>query len=147
MKTLQSTGRHHVIAIALLATTVFFNANAEDKKLDKNEVSAASSSLANYKMSNLKVGMYEVGNVNSMKLNLILTKDAGKTANVKLMNEDGAILSETTVSKKETAYNFRFDFSESATGKYFIEITNGEYVITKEILKLNVAQGKGTLSY
>ncbi len=35
MKTLQSTGRHHVIAIALLATTVFFNANAEDKKEDK----------------------------------------------------------------------------------------------------------------
>jgi len=136
MKTLKTT-----IAIALLATTVFFNANAEDKKLEKNETST-SNSLATYKMSNLKVGMYEVGSVNSMKLNFTLTKDAGKTANVKLMNEDGTVLSETTVSKKETAYNFRFDFSESAAGKYFIEVTNGDHIITKEILK-----GKGTLSY
>jgi hypothetical protein len=136
MKTLKTT-----IAIALLATTVFFNANAEDKKLEKNEAST-SNSLATYKMSNLKVGMYEVGSVNSMKLNLTLTKDAGKTAKVKLMNEDGTILSETTVSKKETAYNFRFDFSESAAGKYFIEVTNGDHIITKEVLK-----SKSTLSY
>lgn len=137
MKTLQST-----IAIALLATTVFFNANAEDKKLEKNETSATSSSLANYKMSNLKVGMYEVGSVNSMKLNFTLTKDADKIAVVKLMDENGTVLTQERVGKKETAYNFRFDFSESSAGKYFIEVTNGEYVITKEILK-----GKGTLSY
>lgn len=137
MKTLKST-----IAIALLATTVFFNANAEDKKLEKTEAASTSNSILNYKMSNLKLGMYEVGSVNSLKLNLSLTKDAGKTANVKLMNENGTVLSETTVSKKETAYNFRFDFSESAAGKYFIEVTNGDHIITKEILK-----GKGTLSY
>lgn len=137
MKTLQST-----IAIALLATTVFFNANAEDKKLEKNETSAASSSLANYKMSSLKVGMYEVGSVNSMKLNFTLTKDADKIAVVKLMDENGTVLTQERVGKKETAYNFRFDFSESAAGKYFIEVTNGDHIITKEILK-----GKGTLSY
>ncbi len=137
MKTLKST-----IAIALLATTVFFNANAEDKKLEKNETSAASSSLANYKMSNLKVGMYEVGSVNSMKLNFTLTKDADKIAVVKLMDENGTVLTQERVGKKETAYNFRFDFSESAAGKYFIEVTNGDHIITKEILK-----GKGTLSY
>ncbi len=137
MKTLQST-----IAIALLATTVFFNANAEDKKLEKNEASTTSNSLATYKMSNLKVGMYEVGNVNSMKLNFTLTKDADKIATVKLMDENGTILTQERVGKKETAYNFRFDFSESALGKYFIEVTNGDHIITKEILK-----GKGTLSY
>uniref|UniRef100_UPI003BA6165C T9SS type A sorting domain-containing protein n=1 Tax=Emticicia sp. TaxID=1930953 RepID=UPI003BA6165C len=130
------------IAIALLATTVFFNANAEDKKLEKNETSAASSSLANYKMSNLKVGMYEVGNVNSMKLNFTLTKDADKIAVVKLMDENGTVLTQERIGKKETACNFRFDFSESASGKYFIEVTNGNHIITKEILK-----GKGTLSY
>ena len=137
MKTLKST-----LAIALLATTVFFNANAEDKKLEKNETSAASSSLANYKMSNLKVGMYEVGSVNSMKLNFTLTKDADKIAVVKLMDENGTVIIQERIGKKETAYNFRFDFSESASGKYFIEVTNGNHIITKEILK-----GKGTLSY
>ena len=137
MKTLQSK-----IAIVLLATTVFFNANAEDKKLEKNEATATSKSILNYKMSKLKLGMYEVGKVNSLKLNLTLTKDAGKTANVKLMNEKGDVLSEARISKKAIGYNFRYDFSTIQTGKYFIEITNGEYVITKEILK-----GKGTLSY
>jgi hypothetical protein len=137
MKTLQSK-----IAIVLLATTVFFNANAEDKKLEKNEATATSKSILNYKMSKLKLGMYEVGKVNSLKLNLTLTKDAGKTANVKLMNEKGDVLSEERINKKAIGYNFRYDFSTIQTGKYFIEITNGEYVITKEILK-----GKGTLSY
>jgi hypothetical protein len=137
MKTLQSK-----IAIALLATTVFFNANAEDKKLEKNEASITSNSLATYKMSNLKVGMYEVGNVNSMKLNFTLTKDADKIATVKLMDENGTVLTQERVGKKETAYSFRFDFSESATGKYFIEVTNGDHIITKEVLK-----SKSTLSY
>lgn len=137
MKTLQSK-----IAIALLATTVFFNANAEDKKLGKNEASITSSSLANYKMSNLKVGMYEVGSVNSMKLNFTLTKNADKIAVVKLMDANGTVLSQEKIGKKKTAYNFRFDFSESATGKYFIEVTNGDSIITKEILK-----SKSTLSY
>jgi len=137
MKTLQSK-----ITIALLATTVFFNANAEDKKLEKNEAATTSNLVLNYKMTNLKVGMYEVGKVNSLKLNLSFTKDAGKTATVKLMNENGTVLSEERISKKATGYNFRLDFSSIETGKYFIEITNGEYIITKEIIK-----GKGTLSY
>lgn len=137
MKTLQST-----IALVLLATTVFFNANAEDKKAEKNEAAATSNSLSNYKMSNLKVGMYEVGGANSMKLNFTLTKDADKIAIVKLMDENGTVLTQQRIGKKETAYNFRFDFSESAAGKYFIEVTNGNHIITKEILK-----SKGTLSY
>ena len=77
MKTLQSK-----IAIVLLATTVFFNANAEDKKLEKNEATTTSNSILNYKMMNLNIGMYEVGKVNSLKLNLSLTKDSGKTATV-----------------------------------------------------------------
>ena len=67
MKTLQSK-----IAIVLLATTVFFNANAEDKKLEKNEATTTSNSILNYKMMNLNIGMYEVGKVNSLKLNLSL---------------------------------------------------------------------------
>ena len=95
MKTLQSK-----IAIVLLATTVFFNANAEDKKLEKNEATTTSNSILNYKMMNLNIGMYEVGKVNSLKLNLSLTKDSGKTATVKLMNENGNVLSEERISKK-----------------------------------------------
>lgn len=128
-------------AIALLATATFFNANAEDNK-STSKPTANTTTLLDYKYSNLKVGMYEVGEVNSLKLNFALTKDAGKTATVKLMNEKGNVLSTETVGKKETGYNFRFDFSETPTGKYYIEVTNGESIITKEIIK-----GTSSLSY
>ncbi|WP_435353500.1 hypothetical protein [Emticicia sp. SJ17W-69] len=135
MKTLQSK-----IAIALLATTVFFNANAEDKKTTTSNTS--SSTMLEYKSSNLNVGMYELGKVNSMKLNMALTKDAGKNAIVKIMDEKGAVLNEERIGKKLTGYNFCFDFNNVKVGKYFIEITEGDNIITKEIIKSN-----NTLSY
>ena len=139
MKTLKTTGRHSVIAIALLATTVFFNANAEDKK---SGTSTTSSSMLDYKGSNLNIGMYEYGKVNSMKLSMALTKDSGKMAIVKIMDEKGSVLNEERIGKKLTGYNFRFDFNTVKAGKYFIEITNGDHIITREIVK-----GASTLSY
>jgi hypothetical protein len=140
MKTLKTTGQHSVIAIALLATTVFFNANAEDKKTGTTNTS--SSTMLDYKGSNLNIGMYELGKANSLKLSMSLTKDAGKMAIVKIMDEKGSVLNEERIGKKLTGYNFRFDFSTVKSGKYFIEITNGEHIITKEIVK-----GASTLSY
>jgi hypothetical protein len=128
-----------IIAIALLATTVF-NANAEDKKTTATNTTA--NTPLEYKSSNLNVGMYEFGKANSLKLNMALTKDAGKTATIKLMNEKGTVLNEERIGKKLTGYNVRFDFSTVEAGKYFIEITEGEHIITKEIIK-----GTSTLSY
>jgi hypothetical protein len=128
-------------AIALLATTTFFNANAEDKKLETKSTNA-SSTMLDYKSSRLNVGMYEFGNVNSLKLNITLTKDEGKIATVKLMDEKGTVLNEQRIGKKLAGYNFRFDFSTIAAGKYYIEIKNGENIITKEIVK-----STHTLSY
>lgn len=135
MKTLKTN-----FAIALLATTVFFNANAEDKPTTTAKTNT--NIMAGYTVSNLNVGMYEAGKVNSLKLNISLTKDAGEIAIVKLMDEKGSILNEERISKKETAYNLRYDFSTVKAGKYFIEITNGEHIITKEVVK-----GTSTLSY
>ncbi|WP_435353499.1 T9SS type A sorting domain-containing protein [Emticicia sp. SJ17W-69] len=129
-----------IIAIALLATTTVFNANAEDKKTATTNTS--SSSVFEYKSSQLNVGMYESGKVNSMKLNLALTKDAGKKATIKLMDSKGTVLNEERIGKKLTGYNFRFDFSTVEAGKYFIEITEGDSIITKEIIK-----STNTLSY
>lgn len=140
MKTLKTTGQHSVIAIALLATTVFFNANAEDKKSETK--STNTTTMLEYKGSNLNIGMYEFGKANSMKLSMSLTKDAGKIAIVKIMDEKGSVLNEERIGKKLTGYNFRFDFNTVKAGKYFIEITNGEHIITKEIVK-----GTSTLSY
>jgi len=124
MKKLTST-----IAIALLATTLVFNANAEDKKME-------------YKSSNLNVGMYEAGHTNSMKLNMNLTKDKGVAATIKLMDADGSILHEEVLGKKIESYKLCFDMSNVKAGKYFVEIKNGERIITKEILK-----STSTLSY
>lgn len=135
MKTLKTT-----IAIALLATTVFFNANAEDKKTANTNTN--SSTILSYKMSNLNIGMYEVGSVNSLNLNIALTKDAGNTATIRLMDEKGTVLSQETIGKKLAGYNFRYDFKNMKVGKYFIEVTNGNQIITREIMK-----GNGTLSY
>ena len=98
--------------------------------------------MLDYKRSNLNVGMYESGKVNSMKLNMALTKDAGKMATIKLMDGKGTVLNEERVGKKLTGYNFRFDFSTVEAGKYFIEITEGDIIITKEIIK-----STNTLSY
>jgi hypothetical protein len=58
------------------------------------------------------------------------------------MNEKGTVLSEERISKKATGYNFRYDFSTVEAGKYFIEVTNGDHIITKEIVK-----STHTLSY
>ncbi len=135
MKTLKTT-----IAIALLTTTVFFNANAEDKK--SGTTNTSSSSMLEYKSSKLNVGMYEFGKANSMQLNMALTKDAGKKAIVKIMDEKGSVLNEERIGKKLTGYNFLFDFSTVKAGKYFIEITEGDNIITKEIIK-----STNTLSY
>ncbi|UTA68479.1 MULTISPECIES: hypothetical protein [Emticicia] len=124
MKTLTST-----IAIALLATSIAFNANADDKKIE-------------YKSSNLNVGMYEAGYTNSMKLNMNLTKDKGVSATIKLMDADGSLLHEEVLGKKVTAYKLCFDMSNMKPGKYYVELKNGDRIITKEILK-----GTGSLSY
>jgi len=124
MKTLTST-----IAIALLATTFAFNANAEDKKIE-------------YKSSNLNVGMYEAGYTNSLKLNMNLTKDKGVAATVKLMDADGSVLHEEVLGKKIESYKLCFDMSNVKAGKYYVEVKNGDRIITKEIVK-----GTSTLSY
>ena len=124
MKTLTST-----IAIALLATTLAFNANAEDKKIE-------------YKSSNLNVGMYEAGYTNSMKLNMNLTKDKGVSATIKLMNADGSILHEEVLGKKVESYKLCFDMSNVQAGTYYVEVKNGDRIITKEIVK-----STSTLSY
>lgn len=127
-----------IIAIALLTTTVFFNANAEDKKSEKG----TTTSVENYNASNLNAGLYEVGHVNSLKLNVLLTKDEGKIAIVKLIDANGNTLDEQVIGKKAKGFNLRYDFNAIETGKYYLEMTNGASILTKEIVKTNT-----TLSY
>ncbi len=114
-----------IIAVALLSTTV----QAEDKKID-------------YKESNLGVAMYESQNTNSMKLNVNVSKDKGLKAMVKLLNSKGDLIYVEVANKKSTSANLRFDLNEAPIGTYYLEVTSGDRIITKEIIK-----GQNTLSY
>ncbi len=114
-----------IIAVALLSTTV----HAEEKKID-------------YRESNLNVGMYEYKSTNSLKLNVNISKDKGLKASVKLLDSVGNLVYSETTSKKSTSANLRLDLSQAPVGTYYLEVTSGDRIITKEITK-----GQQTLSY
>lgn len=114
-----------IIAVALLSTTV----QAEDKKID-------------YKESNLKVGMYEYKNTNSLKLNVNISKDKGLKANVRLLDSNGNLVYGEIANKNSISATLRLDLSEAPVGTYYLEVTSGDRIITKEIVK-----NAHTLSY
>jgi hypothetical protein len=114
-----------IIAIILFS----LHAYADDKKIE-------------YRSSNLKMAMYEYEHVNSLKLSLNIIKDKGRKAKVKLMDADGRTLHEEVISRKPTAVNVRLDLTAAPVGKYYIELTSGDRIITKE-----VKRGHQSLSY
>lgn len=114
-----------IIAVALFSTTV----QAEDKRID-------------YRESQLNVGMYEYENINSLKLNANISKDKGLKASIRLLDAAGNQISVNRVNKKSTLVCLRFDLSEAPIGKYYLEVTSGDRIITKEIIK-----NAHTLSY
>jgi hypothetical protein len=114
-----------IIAIILFS----LHANADDKKIE-------------YRSSNLNIAMYEYEHVNSLKLSVNIIKDKGQKANVKLMDASGTTLYEESIGKKSTAVNVRVDLSSAPAGKYYVELTSGDRIITKE-----VNRGQQSLSY
>lgn len=114
-----------ILAVAFFTTTV----HAEDKKID-------------YRESNLKVGMYEYKNTNSLMLNINISKDKGLKASVRLLDHDGNQIYSEVANKKSASTNLRFDLSEAPVGTYYLEVTSGDRIITKEIVK-----SQNTLSY
>ena len=105
-----------IIAIILFS----LQANADDKKIE-------------YRSSNLNIAMYEYEHVNSLKLSLNILKDKGQKAKVKLMDANGSILHEEVIGRKSTAVNVRFDLSSAPAGKYYVELTSGDRIITREV--------------
>ncbi|MBA4853909.1 hypothetical protein [Emticicia sp. BO119] len=114
-----------IIAIILFS----LQANADDKKIE-------------YRSSNLNIGMYEYEHVNSLKLSLNIAKDKGQKAKVKLMDADGRTLHEELIGRKQTSVNVRVDLSSAPVGKYYVELTSGDRIITRE-----VNRGQQSLSY
>jgi hypothetical protein len=105
-----------IIAIILFS----LHANADDKKIE-------------YRSSNLKIAMYEYEHVNSLKLSLNIVKDRGQKAKVKLMDAEGRTLHEELIGRKPTAVNVRIDLSTAPAGTYYVELTSGDRIITKEV--------------
>ena len=114
-----------IIAIILFS----LHAYADDKKIE-------------YRSSNLNIAMYEYEHVNSLKLSLNIAKDKGMKAKVKLMDAEGRVLHEEVIGKNPTSVNVRLDLSSAPTGKYYVELTSGDRIITKE-----VQRGYQSLSY
>ena len=116
LKALKMKKQLLIIAIILFS----LHAYADDKKIE-------------YRSSNLKIAMYEYEQVNSLKLSLNIAKDKGMKAKVKLMDAEGTILHEEVIGRKPTAVNVRLDLSSAPTGKYYVELTSGDRIITKEV--------------
>lgn len=110
--------KKHLLIIAIILFSL--HANADDKKIE-------------YRSSNLNIAMYEYEHVNSLKLSLNIIKDKGQKAKVKLMDAYGRTLHEELIGRKQTAVNVRVDLSSAPAGKYYVELTSGDRIITKEV--------------
>ncbi|RFS17174.1 T9SS type A sorting domain-containing protein [Emticicia sp. C21] len=105
-----------IIAIILFSLQAY----ADDKKIE-------------YRSSNLNIAMYEYEHVNSLKLSLNILKDRGQKAKVKLMDAEGRTLHEEVIGRKLTSINVRLDLSTAPAGTYYVELTSGDRIITKEV--------------
>ncbi len=106
-------------AIALFTTVSFFaNANT-----DTNEATNAKKTFA--------VGVYQT--INTLKMNVMIEKLAGKNLTVHLKNEDGDVIHTEYIGKKQTAYHGKFDLKELEDGKYSFEISDGSTKIVKNV--------------
>ncbi|MEA5427787.1 hypothetical protein [Arcicella lustrica] len=106
-------------AIALFTTVSFF-ANATT---DTNEATNAKKTFA--------VGIYQT--INTLKMNVMIDKLAGKKITIQLKNEDGEVIHTEIVGKKETAYRGNYDLKELEDGKYSFEISDGNAKIVKNV--------------
>ena len=77
------------------------------------------------------VGMYRVKD--SLKMRLLLEKKAGEKVLVRLINQQGQVLHEEVVGKRQQKYGRNFDFSQIKDGRYTLEITNRDEVIKRSV--------------
>jgi len=112
--------KKHFLIIAIILLSL--QSKADDKKIE-------------YRKSSLNIGMYEYGYIHSLKLSLNITKDKGEKAHMKLMDAQGTTLHEERIGNKQTSVNLRVDLSSAPVGKYYVEITSGARIITKEVLR------------
>jgi outer membrane lipoprotein-sorting protein len=67
------------------------------------------------------------------KLRISLDKETGGPVDIRLKNEDGAVVYNHHLDKKDTQYRSRLNLSELPDGTYQVEITNGTETSTQSI--------------
>ena len=78
-----------------------------------------------------EVGMYRV--INSMKVNVLIEKQEGKSLDITLKNDRNEVIYSEVIGKKISKFSKKFDLVGLSDGKYRFEISNGKEAITKEV--------------
>lgn len=78
-----------------------------------------------------EVGMYRI--VNSMTVNVMIEKIAGKPLEISLKNDKNETIYTEYVGKKSSKFAKKFDLTGLEDGKYHFDISSGKEKITKEI--------------
>jgi hypothetical protein len=78
-----------------------------------------------------EVGMYRI--INSMKVNVLIEKQEGKSLDITLKNDRNEVIYSEVIGKKISKFSKKFDLVGLSDGKYRFEISNGKEAITKEV--------------
>jgi hypothetical protein len=116
--------------ILVLAMAAFsLQSNANDLKID-------------YKESKFNLSINKAYNKGFHYVNLNITKDADEKATLRVLDSKGKEVFKEAYGKKLTEFKVALNLSQADYGTYFIELTSGDRIVTKEI-----SINKNTLSY
>ncbi|MDZ7935359.1 MAG: hypothetical protein U5M51_10440 [Emticicia sp.] len=112
-------------AIALVAGVFTFSTVLASEPIGKKDENKIASKRT------FEVGMYRI--INSMKVNIMIEKQEGKSLDITLRNDRNEVIYSEVIGKKTSKFSKKFDLVGLADGKYRFEISNGKEVITKEV--------------
>ncbi len=112
-------------AIALVAGVFTFSTVLASEPIGRKDESKTVSKRT------FDVGMYRI--INSMKVNVMIEKQEGKSLDITLKNDRNEVIYSEFIGKKVRKLSKKFDLVGLADGKYRFEISNGKEVITKEV--------------
>ena len=102
-----------------------------EPKPSRSETAQTTQECKNNRCETFSMGMYRVKD--TLKMNVLIEKQEGERLIVRLLNDQGQVLHQDVLTKKQKKYARRLDFSESKDGRYTVEITNGQERIVKQI--------------
>ena len=82
--------------------------------------------------NSIKFGMYF--NQDSEKIRTFYEKETGEKLEVRFIDSDGKVISQTGISKKLTSAQMDIDVSQLVDGNYTIEVTSENEVLTREVV-------------